>query len=192
MGDMEDFYFRDIKAKTHRDSIYDKKSISIVGHYNFKKIKNLIYNKRISHLNLEKKSFIRCQDNHTILSTDLTSNLLKSYKFNKTQREIRDRLVGNEFENYMDIITYIRRLKDIELIKKILFHDQGKIVFDFCSRNLITLDKLVAQNEQFNYKTNSEILEVFRNYKVYTKNNDFEQSSIQKLIALFANQLDSL
>jgi hypothetical protein len=191
-GDIENFYLGHIKSKTHRDLVFGKKSKSIVADYNFKKINNLIYNKRISDINLEKKSFIKCHDNHTILSTHLTSNLLKSCKFNKTQREIRDRLVGNEFENYMDIITYIRRLKDIELIKKILFNDQGKIVFDFCSRNLIALDKLVAENEEFNYKTNSEIREVFRNYTGYTKNNDFEQSSIQKLIALFANQLDSL
>ncbi len=102
---------------------------------------------------------------------EIIKNAICRTKRNKSH--ILFSLAETKIMYYMDVLTYVRLLREIELLKQVLFNDQKRFLFEFLSKPLLD-DKYAKLDENYYTKKSERALiidfkEIEGLYKCYNK-----------------------
>jgi hypothetical protein len=130
-------------------------------------------------------------------SLQIIKNAICCIKRNKT--DILFGVAERKVMYYMDVLTYIRMLGEIDLLKEVIFNDQQKFLFEFLAKPLLD-DKNAKLDENYYTKKSErafvidfkEIEGLYKSYNKVKTDNLRNSENSQRLIDMINEEVDLL
>jgi hypothetical protein len=110
----------------------------------------------------------------------------------KKKNRIRSDFVQKEIEYYLDILTYVRKMKEINLFKHILLNGDESLLFGFLSKPLILENNKKEMKIISNFKDDFKVDKLFMNELCKSYQNLKKSHQSKKIIDVFEQEINEI